>query len=141
MPAPPDPLDFSSLPQPVCSLTCRIGNDPEHGFRMTVTEGDNGKACVTLLRILQKDYFQGRPVSLVLLEPLTGRRHQACTRAPNCGRCHLHPRFSVSKNDAACMDASLSAKQCEQKRPPERHRWKSLVRTSRTRAEGHHVCC
>mmetsp|Transcript_27891 Transcript_27891/g.43535 ORF Transcript_27891/g.43535 Transcript_27891/m.43535 type:complete len:103 (+) Transcript_27891:1607-1915(+) len=76
MPAPPDPLDFSSLPQPVCSLTCRIGNDPEHGFRMTVTEGDNGKACVTLLRILQKDYFQGRPVSLVLLEPLTGRRHQ-----------------------------------------------------------------
>eukprot|EP00293_Proteomonas_sulcata_P001840 CAMPEP_0184325814 /NCGR_PEP_ID=MMETSP1049-20130417/142230_1 /TAXON_ID=77928 /ORGANISM="Proteomonas sulcata, Strain CCMP704" /LENGTH=141 /DNA_ID=CAMNT_0026647973 /DNA_START=1862 /DNA_END=2287 /DNA_ORIENTATION=- len=43
---------------------------------MTVTEGDNGKACVTLLRILQKDYFQGRPVSLVLLEPLTGRRHQ-----------------------------------------------------------------
>lgn len=60
----------------VCDQTIRTGisddeRDPR-GFRMKVDEA--GRAAETRVRLVE--YLHGRDQSLVLLQPLTGRRHQ-----------------------------------------------------------------
>eukprot|EP00735_Rhodelphis_limneticus_P007468 TRINITY_DN20017_c0_g1::TRINITY_DN20017_c0_g1_i1::g.1309::m.1309 TRINITY_DN20017_c0_g1::TRINITY_DN20017_c0_g1_i1::g.1309 ORF type:complete len:320 (-),score=22.89,sp/Q8VCZ8/RUSD1_MOUSE/39.91/7e-41,PseudoU_synth_2/PF00849.17/5.2e-27 TRINITY_DN20017_c0_g1_i1:452-1411(-) len=63
-----------------------IANDPHHDFKMMIgNESHPGKVAHTVMDVLQRGYYEGKPVSKVLLSPFSGRRHQLRVHLANAG--------------------------------------------------------